>query len=62
MLDKNWGEATGAKQEIEQAQRDRTKERKEKGEEFQPRYFEADVSHSLSARAFSWWLRRKARE
>lgn len=44
MKEKSWGEATREKQEIEQAQRERTRVRKEKGEEWTPRYFEGDVS------------------
>lgn len=46
MLGKQWGEATAAKQRIEQDQRDRTAERKAKGEVFTPVYFEEDVRYS----------------
>lgn len=44
MMAKAWGEATAAKQQIEQAQRDRAAARKEKNETFVPTYFEEDVS------------------
>ncbi|KAF9515120.1 hypothetical protein BS47DRAFT_1294280 [Hydnum rufescens UP504] len=44
LLRRNFGEATKKKQIIEQAQRDRAAERKQKGIEFKPVYFHADIS------------------
>lgn len=43
MLSKAWGEATASKQAIEQHQRDKAAERKEKGEVFEPRFFQTKV-------------------
>ncbi|KAI5453583.1 hypothetical protein NCC49_005408 [Naganishia albida] len=44
MLSKNWNEATKQKQVIEQRQRDLATERKQKGIEHKPVYFEEDIS------------------
>ncbi|KAF8840063.1 hypothetical protein BDN67DRAFT_690098 [Paxillus ammoniavirescens] len=44
LLNKEYGEATKHKLAIEQKQRDEASERKRKGEEFIPRYFEKDIS------------------
>ncbi|KAK0541017.1 hypothetical protein OC842_000223 [Tilletia horrida] len=44
ILSKQYGEATKAKQVIEQRQRDIAAERRRKGEEFVPQYFETDIS------------------
>ncbi|KZV82085.1 hypothetical protein EXIGLDRAFT_657539 [Exidia glandulosa HHB12029] len=48
LLRKEFGEATRAKVNIEQAQRDRAAERKRKGEEFVPAYFESDLERGWS--------------
>ncbi|CAD6887574.1 unnamed protein product [Tilletia laevis] len=44
ILSKQYGEATRAKQVIEQRQRDVAAERRRKGEEFAPQYFEIDIT------------------
>lgn len=44
ILSKKFSEATKAKQEIEQAQRNTAADRKRKGETFTPRFFDADIS------------------
>ncbi|KAK0546122.1 hypothetical protein OC846_005402 [Tilletia horrida] len=44
ILSKQYGEATKAKQVIEQRQRDIAAERKKNGEEFVPQFFEIDIS------------------
>ncbi|EST05250.1 Oxysterol-binding protein [Kalmanozyma brasiliensis GHG001] len=44
ILGKKFSEATKAKQEIEQKQRNVAAERKRKGEDFVPRFFDADIS------------------
>ncbi|KAE8228299.1 hypothetical protein CF326_g6773 [Tilletia indica] len=44
IVSKQYGEATKAKQVIEQRQRDVAAERRKKGEEFVPQYFETDIT------------------
>jgi len=47
LLRKEFGEATRAKQVIEQRQRDEAAERKRRGLEFMPRYFEKDIQSGV---------------
>ncbi|KAI0253366.1 hypothetical protein BJV78DRAFT_1389576 [Lactifluus subvellereus] len=47
LLRKEYGEATRAKHTIEQRQRDETAERKRRGLEFVPRYFEKDIQSGV---------------
>jgi hypothetical protein len=47
LLAKEYGEATKAKLAIEQKQRDEAGERKKKGVQFIPQYFERDISSGV---------------
>ncbi|KAH9059548.1 hypothetical protein EDB87DRAFT_764994 [Lactarius vividus] len=47
LLSKEYGEATRAKQVIEQRQRDEAADRKRRGVEFVPRYFEKDIQSGV---------------
>ncbi|KAI9462810.1 hypothetical protein BJY52DRAFT_111568 [Lactarius psammicola] len=47
LLSKEYGEATRAKQAIEQRQRDDAAERKRRGVEFVPKYFEKDIQSGV---------------
>jgi len=49
LLSKEFGEATRAKHVIEQRQRDEAAERKRRGVEFVPRYFEKDIESGVPA-------------
>ena len=44
ILSKQWGQATKAKQEIEERQREKAAERKAKNEEWKPRFFTGSVT------------------